>query len=137
MAKQHTNPKVIVAAASGCSTSPWGVTFYGPMGHITLHDDGGHCVGGWASCFGTGGYTDPRVLASLQQAYRAHPALTGKPLPVVEIDHIRIDHIRIDCPDGEDCGTWEDHKVTDWLGNISYINKGYRAGDTWVSGWVG
>lgn len=134
MAKQHTSPKVIVAAASGCSTSPWGVTFYGPMGHITLHDDGGHCVGGWASCFGTGGYTDPRVLASLQQAYRAHPALTGKPLPAPVVE---IDHIKIDCPDGEDWGTLEEHEVTDWLGNVSYINKGYRAGDTWVSGWVG
>ena len=131
MAKQYTSPKVIVAAASGCSTSPWGVTFYGPMGHITLHDDGGHCVGGWASCFGTGGYTDPRVLASLQQAYRAHPALTGKPLPAPVVE---IDHIKIDCPDGEDWGTREEHEVTDWLGNV---NKGYRAGDTWVSGWVG
>ena len=132
MAKQHTNPKVIVAAASGCSTSPWGVTFYGPMGHITLHDDGGHCVGGWASCFGTGGYTNPRVLASLQQAYRAHPALTGKPAPAVEIDHIKID-----CLGGDYWGTREDHKVPDWLGNISHIDNDYMAGGTWVSGWVG
>ena len=77
MAKQHTNPKAIVAAASGYSTSPWGVTFYGPMGHITLNDDGTFITGGWASCLDTGGYKDPRVLAGLQQAYRAHPALTG------------------------------------------------------------
>lgn len=134
MAKQHTNPKVIVAAATGYSGEPWGVTFYGPMGHITLHDDGGHCVGGWASCLDTGGYTDPRVLAGFQQAYRAHPALTNKPLPAPVVE---INHIKIDCPDGEDWGTREEHKVTDWLGNVSYINKGYMAGGTWVSGWVG
>ena len=134
MAKQHTNPKVIVAAASGYSSSPWGVTFYGPMGHITLNDNGTFITGGWASCLDTGGYKDPRVLASLQQAYRAHPALTGKPLPAPVVE---IDHIKIDCPDGEDWGTREEHEVTDWLGEVTYINSGYMAGDTWVSGWVG
>ena len=59
MAKQHTNPKVIVAAATGYSGEPWGVTFYGPMGHITLNDDGTFITGGWASCTDSGGYTDP------------------------------------------------------------------------------
>ncbi len=65
---------------------------------------------------------------------RTGPTLTGKPLPAPVVE---IDHIRIDCPDGEDWGTREERKVTDWLGNISYINKGYMAGGTWVSGWVG
>lgn len=135
MAKQHTNPKVIVAAATGYYGEPWGVTFCGPMGHITLNDDGTYIIGGWAASSAGGGYTDHRVLAGFQQAYRAHPALTGKPLPAPVVE---IDHIKIDCPDGEDWGTREEHKITDWLGNVSYINKGYMAGGgTWVSEWVG
>lgn len=133
MAKQHTNPRVIVAAATGYSTSPWGATFYGPMGHITLNNNGTSIVGGWASCTDTGGYKSPAVLADLQQAYRAHPALTGRPLPAPVVE---VRAVKIDCPEGEDWGTREERKITDWLGNTHYVNEGYMAGGTWVSGWV-
>ena len=134
MSKQHTNPRVIVAAATGYSNAPWGVTFYGPMGHITLYEDGTHTVGGWARFLDTGGHKNPQVLEEFQQAYRAHPALTGKPLPAPTVE---VSHIKIDCPEGEDWGTRESHKVTDWLGNEILFNKGYWAGPEWVPGWVG
>lgn len=133
MTKQNQNPKAIVAAATGYSTRQFSVTFYGPLGHVTLCDNGNYQIGGTADCLHSGGYKNQTILETLQTTYRRHPAISGQPLPKdVAIDTL----VAINSPDGEDWGTRKVTTVTNWLGEERTVNHGYMAGGTWVHGWV-